>query len=314
MTVETPESFAQSRSMSSTEIGTATLYVGITSSLSRAGIVLTLVTRNSEGHLAYRSQSEPPRGRGTTLGGSTDDPRRQGTWTAPASHPAGRAAGQRQPGVPGGRDLAGPVLSLAPAAGAGWAGWAASAPAPGPAPAARAAGGRDRAAAAERGRQRRDLGGGPDRGGSAPPLAAARGPHHRAAGLAARRAGDTPAAAHRARASGPADGGPAHGAHAPGAGARPARRAAARRGPRARRAAVPGHLLHRAAQGRGQGLADHRLRCRVLLRHGLAAPGAHRRSRRPLSASGRDTALPPSRLAAASRGHRRRPRVQRRVR
>ena len=33
MTVETPESFAQSRSMSSTEIGTVTLYVGITSSL-----------------------------------------------------------------------------------------------------------------------------------------------------------------------------------------------------------------------------------------------------------------------------------------
>src|SRR5258705_13661118 len=218
--------------------------------LSRAGIVLTLVTRNSEGHLAYRSQSEPPRGRGTTLGGSTDDPRRQGTWTAPASHPAGRAAGQRQPGVPGGRDLAGPVLSLAPAAGAGWAGWRASAPAPGPARAAGAVGGRDRAAAAERGRQRRDLGGGPDRGGSAPPLAAARGPHHRAAGLAARGAGDTPAAAPRARASGPADGGPAHGAHAPGAGARPARPAAARRGPRALPAAGRGHLLPPAAQVR----------------------------------------------------------------
>ena len=33
MAVETPESFAQSRSMSSTEIGTLTLYAGIASSL-----------------------------------------------------------------------------------------------------------------------------------------------------------------------------------------------------------------------------------------------------------------------------------------
>jgi hypothetical protein len=33
MAVETPESFAQSRSMSSTEIGTLTLCAGITSSL-----------------------------------------------------------------------------------------------------------------------------------------------------------------------------------------------------------------------------------------------------------------------------------------
>jgi len=32
------------------------------------------VTRNSEGHLAYRSQSDNPL-QGTTLGGSTDDPR-----------------------------------------------------------------------------------------------------------------------------------------------------------------------------------------------------------------------------------------------
>src|SRR5260370_39036799 len=80
--------------------------------VSRAGIVLTLVTRNSEGHLAYRSQSEPPRGRGTTLGGSTDDPRREGTRPAAACHPAGGAVGQCQPGLPGGGDLPRPVLPL----------------------------------------------------------------------------------------------------------------------------------------------------------------------------------------------------------
>jgi len=77
--------------------------------------VLTLVTRNSEGHLAYRSQSEPPRGRGTTVGGSTDDPRREGTRTAAACHPASGAVGQCQPGLPGGGDLPRPVLPLAPA-------------------------------------------------------------------------------------------------------------------------------------------------------------------------------------------------------
>src|SRR6476620_6308981 len=65
--------------------------------MSRTGIVLTLVTRSNEGHLAYRSQSEPPRGRGTTLGGRTDDPRGKGTRTAAACHPARRAVGQCQP-------------------------------------------------------------------------------------------------------------------------------------------------------------------------------------------------------------------------
>src|SRR4029453_19582124 len=95
-----------------------TCAISLTSSLSRTGIVLTLVTRNNEGHLAYRSQSEPPRGRGTTLGGRTDDPREEGTRPAAACHPARGAARQCQPGLPGGRDLPSPVLSLAPAAGA----------------------------------------------------------------------------------------------------------------------------------------------------------------------------------------------------
>ena len=126
-----------------------------------------------------------------------------------------QTAGQCQPGLPGGGDLPRPVLSLAPAAGALWAGRRASAPAPGAARPAGAAGAGDRAAAAERGGQRRDLGREPDRGVPAAALAAARGPQHRAAGPAARGAGDAPAAADRARASRPADGGLAHRAHAP---------------------------------------------------------------------------------------------------
>src|SRR5215467_7644951 len=86
-------------------------------SLYRVGIVLTLVTGKSEGHLAYRSQSDNPL-QGTTLGGSADDPRREGTRTAPACHPARSGAGQCQSGVPGSGDLPRAVLPLAPPAGA----------------------------------------------------------------------------------------------------------------------------------------------------------------------------------------------------
>src|SRR4029453_6412421 len=157
-----------------------------TTSMSRTGIVLTLVTRNNEGHLAYRSQSEPPRGRGTTLGGRTDDPRGEGTRPAAACHPARGAARQCQPGLPGGRDLPSPVLSLAPAAGALRAGRRASPPAPGSGGPGGARGARAGASAAERGRERGDVGRQPDRGVLAAPLAAARGPQHRAASVAPR--------------------------------------------------------------------------------------------------------------------------------
>src|SRR4030095_4184819 len=81
-------------------------------------IVLTVVARNNEGHLAYRSQSANPL-QGTTVGGPADDPRGEGTRTAAACHSARRAVGQCQPGLSGGRHLAGPVLSLAPARGGG---------------------------------------------------------------------------------------------------------------------------------------------------------------------------------------------------
>src|SRR5689334_25060532 len=163
--------------------GPCALPPGTWARLSRTGIVLTRVTRNNEGHLAYRSQSEPPRGRGTTLGGRTDDPRGEGTRTAAACHPARRAGGQCQPSLPGGRDLAGLVLSLAPAAGALRAGRRASPPAPGPRRPAGAAGAGDRTPAAERGGERGDVGRPPDRGVPATPLAAARSPQHGAAGV-----------------------------------------------------------------------------------------------------------------------------------
>src|SRR5947208_10279809 len=61
--------------------------------------------RRKEGHPAYRSQSEPPPGRGTTLGGSTDDPRRQRTRTAAARDTTRAGGGQRQRGVPRAGDL-----------------------------------------------------------------------------------------------------------------------------------------------------------------------------------------------------------------
>src|SRR5258705_8512178 len=197
------------------------------SRMSRVGIVLTLVTRNSEGHLAYRSQSEPPRGRGTTLGGSTDDPRREGTRPAAACHPAGGAVGQGQPGLPRGGDLARPVLPLAPAIGALRPGWGPSAPTPGAVWPPGVVGAGDRTAAAERGGQRGDVGRESDRRIPAPSLAAARGAQHGAASPAARGAGDTPAAADRARAPRPADGRLAHRTDAPHPEAAPPRPTAA---------------------------------------------------------------------------------------
>jgi hypothetical protein len=128
--------------------------------------VLTLVTRNNESHRAYRSRSDNPL-QGTTLGGRTDDPRANGIRTAAACHPAGGAAWQCQPGLPGGRDLAGPVLSVAPAVGALRAGRRASAPAPGPRRPTGAAGAGDRTPTAERGGERGDVGRRPDRSVSA---------------------------------------------------------------------------------------------------------------------------------------------------
>src|SRR5215204_4686114 len=89
-------------------------------SVSRVVLVLTLQMRRKEGQSAYRSQSEPPPGRGTTLGGLTDDPRRQRTRTAAACDTTRAGGGQRQRGVPRVGDLAHPVLPMAQTLGALW--------------------------------------------------------------------------------------------------------------------------------------------------------------------------------------------------
>src|SRR5437867_9189797 len=59
------------------------------SSLSGLVIVLTLPVNEREGLRPYLSQSEYP-AKGTTVGGRTDDPRRERTRDAPARHRARR--------------------------------------------------------------------------------------------------------------------------------------------------------------------------------------------------------------------------------
>src|SRR5262245_19063912 len=110
--------------------------------MSGLGIVLTLVVNEDEGHRAYLSQSAYP-AKGTTVGGRTDDPRRERTRNAPARHRARAGARQRQRGVSGAGHLADAVLSLAQASGAVRERRRASAPATSPAgpPGVHAAGG-----------------------------------------------------------------------------------------------------------------------------------------------------------------------------
>src|SRR5216110_2790978 len=79
-------------------------------------IVLTLPVNEEEGHRPYLSQSAYP-AKGTTVGGRTDDPRRERTRDALARHRARAGAGQRQRGVPRAGDLADRLLSLAQPAG-----------------------------------------------------------------------------------------------------------------------------------------------------------------------------------------------------
>lgn len=94
------------------------------SSLSGLGLVLTRSMRMKEGHPAYRSQSDNLL-QGTTLGGRTNDPRRENTRDAAAGDPP-RKRDRTERGVSGSRDLADPVLSLGEAFGAVWRGRAAS--------------------------------------------------------------------------------------------------------------------------------------------------------------------------------------------
>src|SRR5438876_11888575 len=79
-------------------------------------IVLTLPVNEEEGHLSYLSQSAYP-AKGTTVGGRTDDPRRERTRNAPARHRARAGARQRQRGVSRAGALAAGFLPLAPTAG-----------------------------------------------------------------------------------------------------------------------------------------------------------------------------------------------------
>src|SRR5438046_117316 len=98
------------------------------SRLSGLVIVLTLPVNEQEGHLSYLSQSGSP-AKETTVGGRTDDPRRERTRNAPARHRACASTGQRQRGVPRAGHLADGLLSLAPTPGTLWGRRRASPPA-----------------------------------------------------------------------------------------------------------------------------------------------------------------------------------------
>src|SRR5262245_13653525 len=100
--------------------------------MSRLGIVLTLAVNEDEGHRAYHFRSAYP-AKGTTVGGRSDDPRRDRTRNAPARHRARTGARQRQRGVSGAGHFADAVLSLAQASGAVRDRRRASAPATSPA-------------------------------------------------------------------------------------------------------------------------------------------------------------------------------------
>jgi len=195
----------------------------------------------------------------------------------------GPSSWQRQPGVPGGRDLAGPFYRWRQRLERYGQDGVASAPAR-PARAAGAVGGRDRAAAAERGRQRSDLGGEPDRGVSAHRWQLRVAPS--TVQRALRRAGWRHA-----------------GSGSPCSSIVPCRRRACSRSARAGRWGTP------STASRGTSRPASPASCcawtpstsgssRAWARSGrsppampraptacLAAPGAHRRSRRPLSAS-----------------------------
>src|SRR5437870_8435196 len=161
-------------------------------------IVLTLPVNEEEGHRPYLSQSAYP-AKGTTVGGRTDDPRRERTRDALARHRARAGAGQRQRGVPRAGDLADRLLSLAPTAGTLRGRRRAPAPAARPGGAPGGDGARSGAAGARDRDQRGHLGVPTDRGLPHPDLAGAPGAHHAAAAAAPARAGHPTRSAARAR-------------------------------------------------------------------------------------------------------------------
>src|SRR5206468_9537123 len=126
-------------------------------------IVLTLPVNEREGHLPYLSQSGTP-AKETTVGGRTDDPRRERIRNAPARHRARAGARQRQRRLPRAGDLPDALLSLAQTTGTLWGRRCAPTPAARPSGAPRGDTARGGAAGAEHRDQRRDLGRPPDRG------------------------------------------------------------------------------------------------------------------------------------------------------
>src|SRR5213593_4890406 len=144
--------------------------------MSRLVIVLTVMERE-EGHPSYPSQSLYP-AKGTTVGGGTDDPRRQHTHDAPPCHAACPRTQQRHAGLPRGRRLAHRVLSVAETVRALRGRWLASAStsrAAGPAAPDRAA---RRAADPGRGAGVADVGLRAHRGPPGPRVRDPRGPGH----------------------------------------------------------------------------------------------------------------------------------------
>src|SRR4030095_10376688 len=111
-----------------------------------------------------------------------------------------------------------------------------------------------RAAAARGGDRRSDLGGAPAGALRPAPLAPAPGPQHRAAAAAPARVGHPPPAPARTRASQRSASGAADRTDAADPVAAAPRPDPARAGRAPRRARLSGHLLHRQAQGGGEGL------------------------------------------------------------
>src|SRR5437667_1449683 len=272
-------------------------------------IVLTLPVNEEEGHRPYLSQSAYP-AKGTTVGGRTDDPRRERTRDALARHRARAGAGQRQRGVPRAGDLADRLLSLAQPAGTLRGRRRAPAPAARPGGAPGGDGARSGAAGARDRDQRGHLGLPTDRGLPRPDLAGALGAQHGAAAAAPGRAGHPARATDGARASGGAYGRAADGTYSPTPVARPLRPHAARRGERAGRARVSGHVLHRQPQRRRQSLADHGVRCGHFVRAGRPAARPRCGGRSHVPARGGRPPLPARGVADAPRPHRWRARVQ----
>src|SRR5262245_23078524 len=239
------------------------------------------------------------------------DPRGEGTRSPVVCHAAGGGTAERHRGLPAAGALADPVLSMARALRAvrrrRAAAPAATPGAPDPASPrrgrSRGAGLRPVVAHSWAGPDRPAAG--PARGPGDPPeclggLCDPPAPRSELAVGTAGPHGDSerghPGAAHRTDPRGPAGGPPG---------------APARAGRVPGRAGVPGYLLHWQPQGDRQGLAVHGLRCRVLVRRGLADDRVVGLQRAALPDPVSAAALPPGRPCDSGHPDRRGQRVPR---